>query len=61
MLKAEALNEVIHAGSLDGVEIAQQGLQGLVDDNEVLLREQLLSIAAELEAKMDYPARRSVV
>ena len=55
MLKAEALNEVIHAGSLDGVEIAQQGLQGLVDDNEVLLREKLLNIAAELEAKMDYP------
>ena len=59
MLKAEALNEVIHAGSLDGV-IAQQGLQGLVDDNEVLLREQLLSIAAELEAKWITP-RRSVV
>ena len=55
MLKAEALNEVIHAGSLDGVEIAQQGLQGLVDENEVQLREQLLNIAAELEAKMDYP------
>ena len=42
-------------GSLDGVEIAQQGLQGLVDENEVQLREQLLNIAAELEAKMDYP------
>ena len=55
MLKAEALNEVIHAGSLDGVRIAQQGLRGLVDENEVQLREQLLSIAAELEAKMDYP------
>ena len=49
------MNEVIHAGSLDGVEIAQQGLQGLIDENEVQLREQLLNIAAELEAKMDYP------
>ena len=55
MLKAEALNEVIHAGSLSGVEIAQQGLRGLVDDNERQLREVLLTIAAELEAKMDYP------
>ena len=55
MLKAEALNEVIHAGSLEGVEIAQQGLRGVVDDNEVKLRETLLNIAAELEAKMDYP------
>ena len=55
MLKAEALNEVIHAASIDGVGIAQRGLQGLVDDNEELLRNKLLSIAAELEAKMDYP------
>lgn len=55
MLKAEALNEVIHAGSLAGVEIAQRGLRGLVDDNEHQLRDLLLTIAAELEAKMDYP------
>ena len=55
MLKAEALNEVIHAASLDGIELAQSGLRGLVDDNEELLRNKLLSIAAELEAKMDYP------
>mgnify|MGYP001298951394 CR=1 FL=1 len=55
MLKAEALNEVIHAGSLEGVDIAQQGLRGIVDDNESKLRRTLLNIAAELEAKMDYP------
>ena len=55
MLKAEALNEVIHATSLDGVGIAQQGLRGLIDDNEAQIREVLLNVAAELEAKMDYP------
>jgi tRNA modification GTPase len=55
MLKAEALNEVIHAASLEGVGIAQRGLSGLIDQNEERLRHQLLEIAAELEAKMDYP------
>ena len=55
MLKAEALNEVIHASSLDGISIAQSGLLGAVDSNEVQLRNRLLDIAAELEAKMDYP------
>ena len=44
-----------HAGSLEGVDIAQQGLRGIVDDNEGKLRGTLLNIAAELEAKMDYP------
>lgn len=55
MLKAEALNEVIHAASLEGISIAQRGLSGVVDDREQRLREQLSDIAAELEAKMDYP------
>ena len=55
MLKAEALNEVIHASSLDGISIAQSGLLGAVDSNEVQFRNRLLDIAAELEAKMDYP------
>ncbi len=55
MLKAEALNEVIHASSLEGIQVAQQGLAGVVDQNESQLRAQLLEIAAELEAKMDYP------
>lgn len=55
MLKAEALNEVIHASSLDGISLAQSGLLGAVDSNETQLRNRLLDIAAELEAKMDYP------
>lgn len=54
-LKAEALNELIHAGSLDGIHLAQQGLVGDVDAHELEFRTKLLEIAAELEAKMDYP------
>ena len=54
-LKAEALNELIHAGSVDGIHLAQQGLVGDIDIHELELRTKLLEIAAELEAKMDYP------
>lgn len=54
-LKAEALNELIHAGSTDGINLAQKGLVGNIDVHELELRTSLLDIAAELEAKMDYP------
>lgn len=54
-LKAEALNELIHAGSVDGIQLAHKGLVGEVDQHEAKLRRQLFDIAAELEAKMDYP------
>lgn len=55
MLQAEALHEVIHAASAEGILVAQAGLQGQVDAQELYLREELLNICAELEAKMDYP------
>lgn len=55
LLKAEALHEVIHAGSLDGIALAQQGLAGKVDQHEEHLRQSLLEICAQLEAEMDYP------
>ena len=55
MLQAEALHEVIHAASTEGIFLAQAGLQGQVDTQELQLREDLLDICAELEAKMDYP------
>ena len=55
LLQAEALNGLIHAVSLPGVALAQKGLSGSVDQNEQELREELLDICAELEARMDYP------
>ena len=55
LLQAEALNGLIHAVSLSGVALAQKGLSGSVDHNEQELREELLDICAELEARMDYP------
>lgn len=55
LLRAEALNQVIHASSIEGVVLAQKGLSGGVDQNEAEIREQLLDICAEIEAEMDYP------
>ena len=55
LLKAEALHQVIHASSLEGVSLAQKGLSGGVDQNEEEIRESLLEICAEIEAEMDYP------
>jgi tRNA modification GTPase len=55
LLQAEALNELIHSTSLPGAQIAQAGLAGQVDSNELEIREELLDICAEIEAKMDYP------
>lgn len=54
-LKAEALNELIHATSFAGVSLAHKGLSGHIDDQEKVFRNHLLDVAAELEAKMDYP------
>ena len=54
-LQAEALNELIHSVSIEGVQVAQAGLSGNVDKNELEIREELLDICAEIEAKMDYP------
>jgi len=55
LLQAEALNELIHSVSIEGNQVAQAGLAGQVDDNEQEIREKLLDICAEIEAKMDYP------
>ena len=54
-LQAEALNELIHSVSIEGVQVAHSGLSGKVDQNELEIREELLDICAEIEAKMDYP------
>ena len=55
LLRAEALNQVIHASSFEGIALAQNGLTGAVDLNEQEIREELLDICAEIEAEMDYP------
>lgn len=55
LLKAEALNQVIHASSMEGISLAQKGLSGAVDKNEEEIREQLLDLCAQIEAEMDYP------
>jgi tRNA modification GTPase len=55
MLQAEALGELIHSASIEGVQLAHAGLNGQIDNNEKEIREELLNICAEIEAKMDYP------
>lgn len=55
LLKAEALNQVIHASSVEGISLAQRGLSGGVDQNEEHIRGELIDICAEIEAEMDYP------
>lgn len=55
LLKAESLQALIDARSLDGVRDARQGIDGTMEAESVNLREQLLDLAAELEARLDHP------
>jgi tRNA modification GTPase len=55
VLQAEAVGALIEASSLEGARIALSGLAGAVDREIRALREQLLDLAAELEARLDHP------
>ena len=55
MLQAEAVGALIEASSLEGARIALSGLGGAVDREITALRERLLDLAAELEARLDHP------
>ena len=55
LLQAEALNGVIHARSVEGLELVQKNLQGSLDEGVSSLKERLLDICAELEAMLDHP------
>lgn len=55
ILQAEAVGALIEASSLEGARIALAGLAGAVDREIKALRERLLDLAAELEARLDHP------
>lgn len=56
LLAAEGVDQAIRATSLAGLRIARSGLDGDVRAAIDPLREALLDVAAELEARLDYPA-----
>ncbi len=55
VLHAEALNALISARSRVGAQDARSGLSGSMDEQVDQIREQLLDLAAELEARLDHP------
>jgi len=55
LLQAESLAGLISAGTPQGVALAHQGMGGAVDDHANDLREHLLDLTAELEARLDHP------
>ena len=55
LLQAEALNGVIHARSIEGLQLVQNNLKGALDTDVSSLKERLLDVCAELEAMLDHP------
>lgn len=55
LLRAEAVAGLIQAGSAEGVALARAGLEGRTSAVVAALRERLLDLAAELEARFDSP------
>ena len=55
LLRAEALSALISARTLAGVYDAREGLSGVLAVGVSEMRESLLDLAAELEARLDHP------
>ena len=55
LLGAEALRSLIAATSPAGVALARAGMAGSTDTLAATLSEELLDLAAELEARLDHP------
>ena len=55
LLRAEALLEVIHAGSERAWRLAQQNLGGALGTEVAALEERALAVLAELEGSIDFP------
>jgi tRNA modification GTPase len=55
LLEAEAVDDVIHASSERSARIAQQQLRGSLSDQVTPVRDALVSVLAELEARLDFP------
>lgn len=55
LLAAEAVQQLVDATSMAGVELAQQGLDGRLTGEAAALREVVVEATAELEARLDMP------
>ncbi len=55
LLAAEALERLIAARSPAGVALARAGMSGVTAERAAALRESLLDLTAELEARLDHP------
>ena len=55
LLQAEAVSQVIHAPTAAGARLARQGLEGTLSSEMVGIRDDLVTVAAELEARLDHP------
>lgn len=55
LLGAEAIHQLSVATSRQGLEVARQGLDGRLAAFSAELRQELLTLAAELEAALDHP------
>src|SRR5215468_8524950 len=55
LVRAEALLQVIHAGSERALRLAQQNLAGRLGDDVMALEKRALAVLAELEGWIDFP------
>jgi len=55
LIRAEALLDVIHAGSERAVRLAQQNLSGQLGSEVAVLERRALEILAEIEGRIDFP------
>ena len=55
LLQAEALHSLIHATSIQGVQLANKGLDGDIDDVCSTFKSRTLDFVLEFEAWLDYP------
>lgn len=55
LLRAEAIDQVIRATSPGGLRLGRLGLTGILSERIAPLRQGLVELTAELEARLDYP------
>jgi tRNA modification GTPase len=55
LVRAEAVDQLVRAASLEGVRVARDGLDGRLGAAFAEIREPLVQVAAELEARLDWP------
>jgi len=55
LAQAESIADLIHAQSITAKNVALQGVQGGLGDRCLVVRENIIALLAEIEARMDFP------